>query len=521
MTQQATIENTHRVTVGGEQAFCHAGNYREVCDALLAKHPGCTVDVEPIDGARSMINTAPLSAPQSIFPRGPRLDLSVGGKARSDEGRLAMLDAGFSPAMPIYAAGTRVNETGVENASKSRLEWEKLPPAAEVCQRLMVQVAGEQRRDVVVDRVFNLRMTADGRITRGNASFPITESAFGSLLSRTNIGGHAYLRKCPTALRAVNVNHWMQSGAERDNASALAAIACKQDFTPTDAKLRTRLNDEQREVFAVTGGSYGAFDVDKIAQAIALAIPGGARGSVFYDGQRARFEVLFHSDIEPAEYVAGEFFKAGVLVSTDDTGGGSIRVSAVVWQNLCLNLIILDECVQQFAAIRHVGEVETLAARFREAFAEALESIDHFVAKWDEACREDVLTATLDAQEFDIPSGGLNITDVLPGLFNGIIERELVPVRGERRQVVKDLVRMYDEDESAARFTPVGPDSVRAKDYVSRAAIVNAFTRYAHKVNGDAFARADIERAAGGLLRAEGKRKTLPFEPLRDESKKI
>lgn len=504
---------THKIMIGGEEALLNNENFREVCDRLTAKHLGHTPVVVPL-------SVPPSRGASTPPPSSSGFD--AGGKARSDEGRAAIIAAGFSPAQPLFRAGTRVNELGVENASKSRLEWERLPSASSVCHELMAQVAREQRRDVLVDRLFSIRMNADGTLHRGNASFPITEDAFGMFLSRTEIGGHAYLRRCPTALRSVNVNHWMQVGTEAEQAAerALASLRLHRPnlpaYEPRDAKLRTRMNGERREVFAVTGGSYAAFDVDKIAQAISLAAPSSARGSVHYDGTRARFEVLFHSDVKPENYVAGEFFKAGVSISTDDTGGGSIKVSAVVWQNLCLNLIILDECVLPIAALRHVGKVEKLAAKFGESFERALGAIDHFVQKWDAAVDEDVLSPALDAGQFDEPEGGLKIDDVLPGLFNGIIERELVPVRGERKQVVRDLVRMFEEDDSSARVqvNRRGETRIETRNYVSRAAVVNAFTRYAHKVNGDAFQAETIERSAGGLLDPVGKKKTLPFEPI-------
>lgn len=107
--------------------------------------------------------------------------------------------------------------------------------------------------------------------------------------------------------------------------------------------LRTRATDgDEREVFAVVGPRYTPHDIDQVAAQVSAAVPHDARADVLYDGYRARMNVLFHSDIRPDRCVAGEIFKAGILVTTADEGSGAIRISPEVWRNLCRNLIILD-----------------------------------------------------------------------------------------------------------------------------------------------------------------------------------
>jgi len=408
------------------------------------------------------------------------------------------------PKPPVYAVGSRVNETGVKNAESSRQAYDALPLVTQSCAYLVQSVIAEERKDLKVDRLSEVRMRPNGQIHRtpDAGGLPVSEQAFGGFLTRTGIGGQSYLAKCPPELRATNVNHWMEELKLQERAAELEARARNEKWEPRDAQFRTRLNRGEREIFAVVSGGYGAFDVDKIATALKLAAPPQARGSILYDGTRAKFECLFHSNIAPAEYVAGEFFKAGVLIRTDDTGGGAIRISAVVWQNLCLNLIILDECVQPIAAIRHVGKVEDLARRFKAGFEQALGTIEGFLAKWNYALNDEVVAPIFD---LDRSLAGMKISDVLPGLFNGIIERELVPVRGARKEVVPALVRMFDKDTSAARV---------GKNGVTRAAVVNAFTRYAHEVNVDPFQQDEIERAAGRLLNVQRENRVLPFEKI-------
>lgn len=501
-TQTVQKAATHRVELGGEVALVNAETFKQECDRLVDKYGGQPVVTElskPDPQLQAPRLVAPvLSAPTATSGGQP---IDEAGKVRSNEARLEMKLNGFAPKMPIYDVGSRVVKWGVDNARQSRQQYDALPLIPQVCGNVIQAVAREDRRDVVVERLAEVRMRENGLVhSRPDAGgLALSEPAFGGLINRAGIGkGHSYLAMCPPELRALNINHWMSDLKFNERADEVKALARKEKWEPKDAKFRTRLNGGEREIFAVVSGSYGAFDADKIAQALSIASPDGARGKAVYDGTRLKAEVLFHTNVAPEQFVAGEFFKAGVIVRSDDTGGGAIRISAVVWQNLCLNLIILDECVQEIKAIRHVGSVEALAKKFQEGFAQALGTIDGFLAKWNYAVQDDVGAMVAQVQ-------GIAIETVLPGFFNGILERELVAVRGPRKDIVQNLVRMYEKDTSAA---------VVGKDFLSRAAVVNAFTRYAHEVNNDPFEADSIERAAGGLLNLTRATKVLPYEPI-------
>jgi hypothetical protein len=68
------------------------------------------------------------------------------------------------------------------------------------------------------------------------------------------------------------------------------------------------------------------FDIDQIANEVMEAIGGDARCEVTYDGYKARFDVLFHTNVEPTKAVAGEIFKVGIVITTADDGTGGIRI---------------------------------------------------------------------------------------------------------------------------------------------------------------------------------------------------
>lgn len=410
----------------------------------------------------------------------------VVGAARSETDRQAAIEAGFSPAQPIYRAGTRVVQLGVDNLRASRQAWEKRPLVQEACSDFVAKIEAEQRKNTVV-LPGKLRMTATGKVRSPEGDLLVGRSCFSALCRDIGIGkGAAYLADfCEADLRAQNFNRQAVRFAEGQAKLPKSEI--------TRSMLRTRnASKGGREVFGVVSPSYGQFDVDTIARALGLASPQDARVQISYDGTKARFVIGWHSDVAPEHAVAGEFFKASVVVTTDDTGGGSIKLSAAIEQNLCLNLIVIDFAEIETARIRHVGNFNRLAGEFGEGFGKAMGKVKHFRKAWGFAVEQDVIDL-LPAKVQEDVRAGMPVSKALPGLFNGLIERELLPISGERKVAVSGLLKAWDEDTSAAR---VG----RPAGELSLASVINAATRYAHTNDlgmGDEDA---IERAAGRLL---------------------
>lgn len=427
-------------------------------------------------------------------------EMDEAGRQRSQRDVDALRAAGFAMAETVYERGTRVIELGTENAKRSREEFEAMPKVGELCSNLIAKIAAE-KREVEIVRADAIGMTNTGRLSiSGVEQWPITSDAFGSMVSRLGYGGARYLQKCDRELRAYNVNCWRRE------------IARKQDADQTDEgderklALRTRLQGPEprvRQVFAAVTPSYAPFDADRIAEAIRIATPPEARGTVTYDGARSRFNVLFETTVNPKHFVAGEVFRLGVTVRADDTGSGAIKMTAVALQNLCLNLIIIDRAMKPLAELRHVGNVFELATKFKAAYERALQGFEPFLAAWGYACEEDV-AARSRAVTADIPR---SITQALPGFFNGIIDAGLVELRGDRVKIVSALCEKWEADESGAKLNGL-----------TRASIINAFTRFAHEEGSfdEPFAEDELQRQAAALL--WGKRgqapEPLPYEPL-------
>jgi len=504
MNQNALTGHAVKITHGGETRWSLTEDWdavQAICDELLVKHGPGVPDIEmgvtppsaPVP-ARVVSTAPPVVAPSppkgwASVDGGPvstpvvrGVTVSAEGAARSSGDLAAAVLAGFAPKRPLYTRGTMVVETGVENARLARTEFEAKPLVGEYCDEFRAGIVAEHRSDVLTT-ASGLRMRPDGDLAVDGTVLRVEEAAFPSLTRNLGMpyGAGTYLPGVWTGLRAENMNLWTQR-----------LEAWEEPGDRKQIVLRTRNGNGPRAVFAAVTKSYTALDVDRIAEAIQLATPDGARGTVTYDGYRARFEVLFHSTVRPEDYVAGEFFRAGVIVSTDDTGGGSLRGSSVIWQNLCLNLIVIDRAKKDLFRIRHIGDVRELAARFRVGFADALTRIEHFRQAWGYACHE-----RLECAE----TRGMSMAEAFPGWANGVIERELVPVRGNRKNAVTLLSRAFSEDQSSA-----------TRQGLTRAALANAFTLYAHTApQPSPWVEDEIQRAAGALVQSNGQ---LPYLPI-------
>lgn len=402
------------------------------------------------------------------------------GKARSQADVDALTASGFKMAETVYERGTIVNQTGVDNARASRDEWLSMPPVTDACRAHEARVVAEQRKDSV-GPVCELAMLPNGDLTaKGRtAGAHMTGRALRQLASKFEDAAHggSYLMSCPTELRAVNVNHWTS--------------VAKPDAT---VKLRARngLKHGTREVFAVVSESYACFDGDKVAEAFRIAAPEGARGTVRYDGERTTIDAHFQTTVQPEKFVAGEVFRVGVQVTTSDVGGGAIVVRSTALQNLCRNLIILDAAALPIASLRHVGNVQTLAAKFRAAIVKATSAIAPFLVRWNYACTER-LTGNY---------AGTSAHDVMRGTFAGLVDGGLRLPGHSAKESIDSLIGMWAKDHSSATLS---------YDGATRAAVVNALTRAAHELKfEDPWVVDDLQETAAKLLWPRGANGPLP-----------
>lgn len=420
--------------------------------------------------------------------------VSAEGAARAKSDEQAAIDAGFTVAPPIYEIGSLVNTTGVENFRSSREEFEKMPTAVEVCGKLADQIKAEKRVDIILP-VTELRMLDNGQLTRGTGSgMTMSERAITGLATHVTPGGGGYLRECPSELRAINVNHWCENGIREDVRATNRLVKEWQEgrclgpqpapvMVPREITLRTRINgtDGGRENFAIVGPRYAAHDIDKIAEQVMRsdAIPADARARVTYDGYRSRIDVLFHSNVQPERVVAGEIFKAGIMLKTADDGSGSIQIAAQLWRNLCLNLIIVDHAKDMVMRRSHrgggIGNAVEIGIR------DAMKKVEYFCEKWSEATLENVL------EKYGV--------DDIEAVFRGLIFNKVVHVPGVKPAVMMQRLMSAWAEEP-------GND---------KTAIVNAVTRAAHSHVWKRWTIVEeLETLGGKLLFAPSWNVTIP-----------
>ena len=439
------------------------------------------------------------TAIETVTPiRGQTIDQEGLARGLSDEG--AAKQAGFAPKPPLFSLGTMVVEAGVNNARKQRMEFEQTPLLPDACSSLIEKIRQEERADTVVS-VPHLFMNDNGSLSTVEGTYPLTARAFEGLCGFVTPGGSGYLSSLGMvgnveqgiALRAANMNHHfplayrvdkpatkriMKAWKEECERAAKTGeiIPAKPEnalrLAPKAVTLRTRLTENGlREVFAVVGPKYGAHNIDEIARQVMAckAIPVDARCFVNYDGYKASIDILFHSNISPEKYVAGEIFRAGIRIRTADDGSGAIIVESLVYRNLCLNLIVIDVASQLAAHRRHVGK--NIAEGVEQGILDAYKRVGYFAAKWSEATVENVLDR-------------YGVTDPR-SIFEGLVANGLVHVAG------------VSDEEMVTRLHTAWA----AEGGYSKAAIVNAVSRAAHTFSWNGYETTeDLEATAGSLL---------------------
>lgn len=480
-----------------------------MCEALVAAlGPTSATEYPKVKEVQvtSILNMMPVPAP--VAPPAPPVPpapvergvtVSSTGKARSTSDFEAARAAGFAPKASLYERGTMVVQTGVDNAKSSREEHDALPLVGPAMIDLAATVRAEQRVDVPC-AVRDLRMLPDGSLTRGTGTLLVDRVAFPSLAARAGLPGGAggYLSECPPDLRAHNWEAWRQAADPEATIKLRTRIAKRPD------------GSKFRELIAAVGEGYPAVDADEIADLVREAMPPEARAVVAYDGRQVKVDVEFHSDVKPEGYVSGEFFKAGLRFRSDDTGGGSIKGSAFVLQNLCLNLIVLDRAQKPLFAIPHKGDRDRMIQEMREGMKQGIESLGHFLDAWGYARMPSILTEIRAANPHagsDLPGADLSEWTqgalLMAGITDALRKQELVPLRGRKVEVREAVLRRWREDPNDA-------------PPLSRQRVVNALTSYAARDVSDPWERDAIERGAGALLwdSRGGRPAPLPWMPV-------
>lgn len=356
-------------------------------------------------------------------------------------------DSGFAPAPPLFAAGTRVLPLGDENFRVERKRVEALPRFRDAADLVSAQIRTEDREDVSA-RSSRIAMDEEGRLVVDGVAMAMEPGSFLQLANLVGfgVGGRYLANHCPAPLRAENVNRQLGLLRERD------------------LVLRTRrAASGSRQVFAAVTPTYSAVDTDEVLGTITEWLT-DARAEVRYDGSGIRATGLWMPDTV-IDLAAGDVFKAGVQLRTDDVGRGRIRLSGVAWRNLCLNLIVIDVGEVETVALVHRGDRERIVSQVRDGVEQARATVANFLGAWGFA-----RTVKVDAAE---------------RIRKLVEEQKLSPRGAKERDAVVDAL--------------LGAWQVEPGDSV--ADVANALTRAAHEQpDWPLDFREELERQAARLV---------------------
>ena len=436
--------------------------------ASLTRADGPAPDPEPPSGAPAVAGNTALAAvpepapeakPREATPADPEPEavpeptkpgeVSEQARERVFSQERILSEQGFLLPPPLFAPGTRVLPIGDQNFRLERERVEALPVFASATSALAARVAREQRRDVAVPAK-NLAMTAGGNLMVEGEEHLFEEIAFLQLATLSGFGsGARYLAElCSPLLRSLNVNAQIERAGNRE------------------VTLRTRDGrDGKRSVFAVVSPSYAAVDGHDVLTRLQGELA-DTHVEVVYDGRALAAVALWMPD-EVVDLSAGDIFKVGVRIQTDDCGRGRLRVSSVVFRNLCLNLLVIGEASVEAGALVHRGDRRRIETEFADAVARARGSVGPFLEAWRYA-------------------RSLRI-DVVQTVRGWLDDKQLVvPGERDREQVFAEILRAWQQEPGTTLA-----DAVNA---VSRAA--HATPRWNYAV------RESLERQAAELVLA-------------------
>lgn len=330
-------------------------------------------------------------APITIAPIAPEISRPVGtftftageqirtqasaDRILGDQAALAAFGLIMPP--PVVELGGTINSVGRENLARSHQEWAENPRTVDACETLIAAVRSERRIDVPVGIARDVRMLDDGRVTITGWDQPLAleESALRALVS-----DHSSVMPRAGALMSI-----LPPGVR----ATVWNAQVPESLTSAARILRTRKHgDQPRAAFASVSPGYQALDADQLAGLVrdALAgLPGGieARGEASHDPEttRSRIDLIFHAD-KVVNFAAGDVFKLGARVTSDDSGGGAIRIALLVWRNGCYNLIVVTVSKATMARIVHKGDRRSMIVAVQRGIATVMQAGAPMLSRW-------------------------------------------------------------------------------------------------------------------------------------------
>ena len=492
-TQTVTVR--HR----GEEARCDLTAWHEVADDMIERLgpwvPGES-KVIPDALAPEAPPPPPPAAPEA--PSGSALgfsDFGPGGLVVDDrareriQGMTAAINASgvvkLDEARQLYGTGTRMAAVGYSNQQKREDEWRKLSPIREVANRFITQVEQEKRRDLVIraDEVaaklaINGKLTFDGYALRDHAVRGLL-ARLGSPATRYVVGLKERIADPAGDAKVPPPQQTLDAWKAADKAALLDCLIreCKRYG---GRKVKFRVRDGLRDIFATTSPDYAAADAPATLGRILPELPDNARGAYSYDPTTTTWQ-LRASVFTPTpvqEQAVGEPFEGYAAFTSADggqrmwTGGGGLLILA------CLNAGIY-EAESKSVRRMHRGKI---LVDVRAMARDAVRAITVLVDAWGQA-RTEAIAAKDDAGKL-IP-----LEVAIPGFYRHVLNAR----RGELVGVLPGRSEKHVSGLAATYLT-----ERRDRSQITRADLANGWTRYVQNQPGHV--QRDAERAIGAWM---------------------
>lgn len=233
------------------------------------------------------------------------------------------------------------------NISHHKLSWD------DVRERILTDSLGNS--DIETSNIF---MEDDGTFTiNGQTGYSYTSEAEPGILFRFVSCGVEYLKKCPSALKALNINHW---------------ISQKQGKVYL---VRTRCQGDNRRIRAILTERYAPYDntavFDMVFEHFQSYIPVG----LVITDDSFHLRLAHPNGVDVSTKNVGDIVHGGCHISNSETGMGSLRFDVIAYRLLCKNGLVSPEPLALQSRV-HLGSTDTVAEFFQGAVREARERAD-------------------------------------------------------------------------------------------------------------------------------------------------
>lgn len=398
---------------------------------------------------------------------------------------LAVGELWYPPGTPLYAYSK-------ETAARMVREADSLPKASVALPALVARVASENRRDVTIADVTQIKMDATGAFIIPGEPVACRPTKRGIQSVQADLGisvvdslqaARARFRDPSLAVAGIAAN-W---NAWTDNVQAERSEKDK----PKARLARIRNVDNEPVLYALVSDGYAneihtgdvALHVWEMLQSLGM----DPATALQYSGDKIQIDLVLPTPVDPGELHVGDCWKIQIRVRSDDTGQGSLRVSTGLFFARCRNFSV-SMTEQSEMNKKHTGDSAMLARLLREAIGSAHTKVQPLIAAWNASVSDNLL----DALPASSPARGMSLEEALPGWTRALLATpEMVAVLPRKNgETAKAIVNAWKQD--------TGPGSLH-DGKATRAGLVNAFTRFAHE-SADPWAQDTIERIASSYL---------------------